>query len=92
MVVYQRTSALNFVENYRKYNKYITNGPTAVKEKTSVWGGKSFFMSKASYSSNNLEKSYSYFYVLLLRKEKGKKSFFVLEGVCMISDIISITG
>lgn len=40
MVVYQRTSALNFVENYRKYNKYITNGPTAVKEKTSVWGAK----------------------------------------------------
>lgn len=78
MVVYQSTSALNVVENYRKYSKYIINGPAAVKDKRLLFGGKkSFFMSKPSYSSNNLEKSYSCFYVMLLLKEKGKRSFFI---------------
>lgn len=77
MVVYQSTSALNVVENYRKYSKYIINGPAAVKYKRLLFGGGIFFMSKPSYSSNNLEKSYSCFYVMLLLKEKGKISFFI---------------
>lgn len=77
MAVYERTSALNFVENYRQYSKYIRSGPATVNKKTGVCEEKSFSMSKTSYSSNNLEKSYSYFYVMLLLIEKGKKSFFV---------------
>lgn len=40
MVVYQSTSALNVVENYRKYSKYIINGPAAVKDKRLLFGGK----------------------------------------------------
>lgn len=75
MVIYQKTSALNFVENYRKYSKYIVNGPAAVKERTAVWGKKSFLVSKMSYSSNNLEKSYSFFMSCCFLKRRGKKAF-----------------
>lgn len=84
MVMFQKTSALNFVENFRKYSKYIVNEPAAVKERIAVWGQKSFFVSKMSYSSNNLEKSYGFFMSCCFLKRRGRKAFCLGGCLCGI--------
>lgn len=58
--------------NQQICNKWICSSE---REKTAVRWEKIFFVSETSYSSNNLEKSCSYFSVMVLYKEKGKKTF-----------------
>jgi len=42
-VVYQSTSAENFVENDRKYSKYIINGSAAMKDEKLLFRQKKLF-------------------------------------------------
>lgn len=74
MVMFQKTSALNFVENFRKYSKYIVNEPAAVKERIAVWGEKVSLCQKCLILLITW-RNHTVFYVMLLLKEKGKKSF-----------------